>query len=149
MMNIPECLLTKTGHDTFRSCPSETRYGNREIFGHNPLSGQQGGNNTASGGCAIGNSGSTDLSAVMFGGAMLAGLGLLMVRRRNGYLDSAGRFVGFGEAPSETLVLLLELPVSGFGLLPAGDGRLRPRVPPFQSAVLPSDEQVQGWAVSL
>ena len=44
---------------------------------------QQGGGN-ASGGCSIGDSGGTDLGAVMFGGAMLTGLGLLMVRRRKG-----------------------------------------------------------------
>ena len=40
--------------------------------------------NGSGGGCSIGSSDSTDLSAVMFGGAMLTGLGLLMVRRRKG-----------------------------------------------------------------
>ena len=73
----------------------------------------------------------------MSGGAMLTGLGLLMVRRRKGCLDSAGRFVGFGEVSSETLVLLLELPVSGFGLLSAGDGRLRLRVPTIPAGHAP------------
>ena len=37
------------------------------------------------GGCSIGDSGGpTDLSAVMFGGAMLTGLGMMLVRRRRG-----------------------------------------------------------------
>jgi hypothetical protein len=40
--------------------------------------------NGSGGGCSIGSSDSTDLSAVMFGGAMLTGLGMMLVRRRKG-----------------------------------------------------------------
>ena len=49
---------------------------------------QQGGGNP-SGGCSTGVSGSTDLSAGMLGGTMLAGIGLLLVRRRKELVPAA------------------------------------------------------------
>ena len=63
----------------------------------------------------------------------------------------AGRFLtlSVGQPLPETLVLFLKLPGSGLCVLPTGDGGLRVGVPPFQSASLPPDEQVQNWTVSL